>query len=258
MDETYQTYLNRVARMTLPTARAVKIEHVQESPKFLARPDGTRSAASFPGYSIISPPWRDDPGSEAAYQPLQRCQEQIAATLGPEKFAIVPAASFHLTLADLIWDGAYREASSDPAFEGKLRDRVAETFDRYPNPASGPIDWQVLGLVVMTRAIAVALAPTTAQAYDRVIYLRRSLYQNSQLMSMGIEQQYFFTAHVTLGYFGAVEEGLDRDRLNDTLSAASTQHLEAAPPLRVDRAELRKFDDMTHYYREDDWPVLRF
>jgi hypothetical protein len=29
-------------------------------------------------------------------------------------------------------------------------------------------------------------------------------------------------------------------------------------PLNVQRAELRKFDDMMRYYREPDWPVVEF
>ncbi len=259
MDETYQTYLNRVARMTLPTARAVKIEHIQESPKFMPRPGGVRVAAPFPGYSIISPPWQDDGGNDATYPALQRAQEEIVTMLGADAFARVPAPSFHLTLADLIWNGAYREASRHSEFDERLHGCVTEIFDRHqPQLSGGVIGWQVLGLVVMTRAIAVALAPTHEESYDRVIALRRAIYQNSQLVSLGIEQQYFFTAHVTLGYFGRIGADVDRHRLNDTLSAASHQWLDEIPPLQIDRAELRKFDDMTHYYRERDWPVLKF
>ncbi|MEO1378556.1 MAG: DUF1868 domain-containing protein, partial [Cyanobacteria bacterium J06635_10] len=34
MDDNYQTYMNRVARMTLPEAYASQVQYLKESPKF--------------------------------------------------------------------------------------------------------------------------------------------------------------------------------------------------------------------------------
>ncbi len=76
-------------------------------------------------------------------------------------------------------------------------------------------------------------------------------------MALGIEQQYNLTAHITLGYFGDVTD-IDRDRLSQTFWELNQQWLEDSPEYLVQRAELRKFDDMTRYDREPDWPVLNF
>jgi hypothetical protein len=76
---------------------------------------------------------------------------------------------------------------------------------------------------------------------------------------LGIEQQYHFTAHVTLGYFGKISPQLERDRLSDTLTKLNQQALpDEVIPLNVQKAQLRKFEDMMRYSREPDWPVVEF
>ncbi|MBD2183045.1 DUF1868 domain-containing protein [Planktothrix sp. FACHB-1355] len=260
MDENYQTYLNRVARMMLPETYRTQVQYIQESPKFKPLPEGGFQAVSFPGYTTITPPSEEDSENIAFYTHLKDCQEQLLQELDPGLLVAVPPASFHLTLADLIWDGAYRDANENPDFQVQLRHTIGQIF-QHSQPVVGggiPIRWQLLGLMLMPRALAVYLLPADESSYDRIVKLRQAMYQNRDLIALGIEQQYHFTAHVTLAYFGEVSPDLDRDRLSTTLSQFNRRWLENPPELVVKRAELRKFDDMTRYYREADWPVLEF
>lgn len=261
MDDIYQAYVNRVARQTLPEAYRSQVQNLQASPKFERRPDGTFSAVSFPGYSVITPPAAEDGANREFYQQLTALQGQLAHEL-PTNFLIpLPADSFHLTLADLIWDGAYRHANENPHFQELLRDRIGQSFHHCESLVKGvPLYCQVMGILLMPRALAVCLTPKDEESYDRITRLRRSIYQNSGLISLGIEQQYHLTAHITLGYFGDTLEPDERDRLESTLMHLNQQLLLEHPmlPLLVHRAELRKFDDMTRYYREENWPALEF
>jgi 2'-5' RNA ligase len=105
------------------------------------------------------------------------------------------------------------------------------------------------------------LVPKDERSYERTLQFRRFIYQNSALIGLGIEQQYHFTAHITLGYFGEIPPNLERDRLSKTLAAVNEQALgedEDAQTFCIHRAELRKFDDMIRYYREPNWSVLKF
>jgi hypothetical protein len=262
LDETYQTYLNRVARLVLPATYKSQLQHIQESPKFKINPDGTREAVSFPGYTVITPPWGEEPENSAFYNSLQALQKQLLQQLDAGLMVAVPPDSFHLTLTDLIWDSAYRDAKREnPEFERQLQERIRESFQKYQQSFSGgyPIYWQLLGIMIRPRAIAVCLAPQDENSYKRLLEFRRSVYQNSGLIGLGIEQQYHFTAHITLGYFGEISPDLERDRLSNTLSDLNQQALpEELTPLGIRRAELRKFDDMMRYYREPDWPTLDF
>jgi len=261
LDENFQTYLNRAMRMTLPETYRSQVQHIQESPKYQLHPEKGLEALPFPGYTIITPPGsEDDVANQGLFNFLEDFQHQLVQHLSPEVFAPVPPSSFHITLADLIWNGAFRHAIEDASFETQLRDLIHQIFQECEPISEGkPIQFQALGMMVMTRAIAICLAPIEEYAYERILKFRRALYQNQELIRLGIEQQYYFTPHITLGYFGSLPTVENRPEMGEVFVNLNQQWLDREPQMyRVYRAELRKFDDMTRYYRESDWPVFKF
>jgi len=246
--------------MTLPESYISQVQHIQPSPKFELRPEGGRQAVYFPGYSVLTPPAEEDSQNFDFYKNLHVYQQQLLQLSPSELIVPVPPASFHLTLADLIWDSAYRYANENSEFEVQLRYAIAAIFQKYrqSRAQTTPIRWQTLGLIVMPRAVGVCLVPKDEDSYEQILQFRRTIYQNSDLTRLGLEQHYHFTAHITLGYFGDLSPNLDRDRLSTTFSELNQQWLENSKEFSIHRAELRKFDDMTRYYRQPDWPILEF
>jgi hypothetical protein len=110
----------------------------------------------------------------------------------------------------------------------------------------------------MPRAVGVCLVPKNERSYEEIIRFRRIIYQNRKLMGLGVEQHYHFTAHVTLGYFGEIPPELDRINLSMMFSEFNQSLPLDTPDFLINQVELRKFDDMTHYYRQPDWPSLDF
>lgn len=259
MDDNFQDYLNRVARLVSPETYQSQLEHIQESPKFVRQPTGEFLASPFPGYSVITPPCGEEPENGEFYENLQKFQQQLLDSMEPGLLIPVPADSFHFTLADLIWDSAYRDAAKNPEFDQKLHSCMGAIFAESASLGDGkPSQWMVLGTMVRARAVGVCLIPTEEHSYHQVTELRRAIYQNQDLMGLGIEQQYHFTAHITLGYFGEISPNIDRQNLIELLTELNDQWLETTQSMQVKQAELRKFDDMTRYYRESDWPVFEF
>lgn len=248
-------------RLVLPETYQSQVQHIQESAKFRPGADNQGyQPAPFPGYSIITPPAIDDTDNSSLHERLTHYQQQTVDLLGSHFFAPVPPASFHLTLADLIWDSAYRHATeSNSTFDAQLQTCISEIFQQSQMLSEGkPIQFQPVGLMVMTRAIAICLVPTEEHAYERILKFRRAVYQNSQLIGLGVEQQYYFTPHITLGYFGNTASE-DRDRLSQRFEELNQQWLsQDLQAFSVHRAELRKFDDMTNYYREPACPSFEF
>ncbi|MFM2063885.1 MAG: hypothetical protein RLZZ507_3556 [Cyanobacteriota bacterium] len=262
MDDNYQTYLNRVARMTLPESYRTQVQHIQESYKFKSH-DGTRKPAPFPGYTLITPPAAEDTQNADFYRQIESYQRSLLnLPINSDLIVPLPPDSFHFTLADLIWDHAFLHATEkNPQFEQELNSCLGDLFKQYQQlrgEATKPISWQMLGLIVMPRAVAVCLIPKDENSYEEIIQLRRLIYQNRKLMGLGIEQHYHFTAHITLGYFGEIPANLDRIKLSNMLSELNQEWLLNFPEILVHRAELRKFDNMTHYYRQPDWTSLDF
>ncbi|MGC9526800.1 MAG: DUF1868 domain-containing protein [Limnospira sp.] len=246
--------------MTLPEAYLTQLEHIHESPKFASNGMGGRRAVPFPGYSIITPPGGEDVDNADFYQNLATCQQKLGQMFGLNFWAAIPPDSFHFTLADLIWNGAYLDSSRKiPEFDRKLQGAIAESFTVFEGEKNGqPVRWQVLGLMVMPRAIGVCLVPRDEVAYESVLRFRRAIYQNANLIALGIDQQYHLTAHITLGYFGEIPADLDRDKLAYQFSEFNHQWLDNPQEMLVRRAELRKFEDMTAYKREPSWPAIVF
>jgi hypothetical protein len=267
LDDTYQVYVNRLAQMTARDAYKTNGYHIQSSVKYHRADDGTWQPTPFPGYTVITPPWeaRPDGPNQDFYQRLKTCQAELIQQLPPNLCIPVPPGSFHLTLADLIWDDAYRHAQADPAYEDKLRQCVAHCFQRSQSSLTShaPITWQSLGLILMPRAVGIGLVPKNEASYNSICTLRRQLYQNSELMSLGIEQQYHFTAHITLGYFGdttPIKEQPDpmAEQISQILTDLNTLWLDADPIPHFDitQIQFRQFPDMTRYQRAEDWPAI--
>jgi hypothetical protein len=266
VDDNYQTYLNRVARTTLPETYQTQVQHIQESSKFSLASTGERKAAAFPGYTLITPPSGEESQNSAFYTQIELYQEQLLKLAADadlsDLIVALPASSFHMTIADLIWDSAYRHACDrNPHFESDLQSCCGKIFQQYQqnnNEPQGENRWNILGIMVMPRAIGISLVPQNQASYEPIVQLRRKIYQNPQLISLGIEQQYHYTAHITLAYFGQPKPDWKRDRFADTMAQLNQQWLTNTPDLTINRVELRKFDDMTCYYRQPDWAVIDF
>lgn len=248
-----------MARLTLRDSYLSSLQHIQGSPKYSVRADGKPDPAPFPGYSVISPPAESDALNTDFYQHLNQCQELLLSLLGPDLMVPVPQDSFHFTLADLIWESAYQQARQNPDFDEQLRSCIADSFGQCASLAAGkPLSFEILGIIVRTRAIGVCLLPSDEDSYERLVAFRRAIYQNPALMALGIEQQYHFTAHITLGYFAPVSPELDRSALSAGLFDFNQRWLENSQKFTVAQAQLRQFEDMTQYNRQPDWPVFTF
>jgi hypothetical protein len=257
LDDQYQAYVNRVVGSTKLDFYRQQLPLIHSSPKFQKQGSGDYQPVAFPGYSIIAPPASEDPVNGAYYQALADCWQRLNAKL-PEGLLIpLPTESLHITLTDLIWNTDFVAAIQNPDFDGKLRSELADVFAEIP-AGMAPIRLQTVGLMVMPRAIGLTLIPDTESAYNRILELRRSVYQHPTILGLGIQQQYHFTAHITLGYFGDIPGAFEVDAIANHLADINRYSLANLPEFVIERAELRRFDDMMAYHRDADWPCFQF
>lgn len=262
MDDTYAIYLNRITQMALPQAYQNQVQSIQASTKFHDLPSGCVQAAPVPGYTIITPPQVDESINAQFYLRLHTYQQQLLALAGEALIVPLPLTSLHLTLADLIAGDAYEQACDrNPNYEADLHACIETIFSQhqqqYPQ-ALTPIKWGMHSLIVMPRAIGVALVPKQFSDYAQIIDFRDSIYRNAQLAALEIKQHYHFTAHITLGYFRPMPAVLNRDRLADQFIRLNQSWLNTLPAFVINRAELRKFDDMNRFYRQPNWAKISF
>jgi hypothetical protein len=255
MDGNYQTYINRVVQMTLPSNYEQQLHNIQPSPKFKQG-----QPVEFPGFSVITPPWAEENVNDHLYKYLEKVTMQLEQELGKNLFIALPSSTFHLTIVDLIWEKSYLNALKEKSnFDQLLIKEITKIFKQYQETIQelNSLELEVLGLSIFPRAISVCLAPTET-SYKIIIKLRQLIYQAEQIIKLGIEQQYDFVAHVTLGYFGEIGANLDFNQVQSTLTKINEQWLDEAPPLfQLKTIELRKFNDMITYNRQEDWPTIQ-
>ena len=255
MNETYQEYINRVAQLTLPLTCSTQLQTIQTSPKFV---EG--EAVPFPGYSVITPTKKDDEHNQKFYNQIELIQQSIIQQLEPGFVIPLTPESFHFTIADLIWANSYQQAVKENSnFDSQLQTQIEQSFRQYEETTDYQtlIQWQLLGIVIRPRAIMACLAPKDRESYQAIVDLRQCVYQNAGLIALGVEQQYDFTAHITLGYFDRIEANINRSEVCVIVSQIGDRLLEGEPTIiTVRRAELRKFDDMLNYHRQADWAAI--
>lgn len=258
MDGNYQTYINRVVQMTLPANYKQQLKNIQSSPKFI-----NGEPVEFPGYSVITPPSKEDNYNAKFYQELEVIANRLNQELSPGFYVGLPKESFHLTLADLIWDTAYVNAVKKNAdFDRLLINEMSKIFQEYKKSiveisCIDKLELEVIGLSVFPRAIAICLAPTES-SYEPIIKLRQLIYQNEEIIKLGIEQQYDFSAHVTLGYFDKIDDNIDIEKIESIIKNVNDLLLEnTAPIFDLQQFELRKFTDMINYIREAEWATFK-
>ncbi len=257
MNETYPEYINRVGQLTLPSNHTLQLKSIQKSPKF-----SQRKALPFPGYSVITPPNSEDNLNSNFYSKVENLQQELNQFIDSGLIIPLPPPSFHFTIADLIWDNSYQQAvGENPNFSEQLREQIKNIFNQYQNIQGqfSSIEWQLYGIAIRPRAIIICLAPKDQESYQAIMELRSYIYQNAGLMALGIEQQYDFTGHISLGYFGEITENLNRDILSEAIAKINDLLLEdSLPILKINRIELRQFDDMLTYHRQPDWAVVEY
>lgn len=256
LDDQYQVYINRLMGMTRLDHYRSQWPLIQPSPKFDVLPNGSIQPAFFPGYTLMTPPGSQDSGNSDFFQRLETVKNEFWQVLPPNLGVPLPWETFHLTIADLIWDSTYKQqVESRPEYEAELQAQIAEVLAQQPSTGK-TIGLKVLGFMVMTRAIAVCVTPNTEADYQTILNLRRSLYQKSDLLALGIDQQYHFTGHITLGYFvGSEGITVDADKLSQQLDRLNDVFLADFPEFQLQTVELRKFKNMLEFERQENWPV---
>ena len=251
MNISYQGYVNKVIQTTLTTNYQQQLKFIQSSPKF-----SQGKAMPFPGYTIMTPPQKEDIYNDGIYQSLIELQNQLHTQLEPDFFVPLPPETFHVTVADLIWNKEYLNAVKEKEhFEQSLITQIDHIFTESAKEIEQitNLDLEVIGISIFPRAITVCFIPTE-ESYEPLMKIRQLIYQNEQIINLGIEQHYDFIGHVTLGYLQQVSEDLDRNKVGSIITEINNQWIaNDLPMFNIKQWELRKFEDMVTYIRQPEW-----
>lgn len=224
--------------------------------RFQRSDSGEWKPVNYPGYTIITPTFEDDIDNIRTYTRLGDVQQILLQRLDLFKYAPAPITSFHLTIADLIAGRSYENhvfGTKEQILQQVLFSRIIP-----PTPLN-PILMKVRGVSLFTMGAIVALvAAIDKSGYDRLISFRDSIYDNGLLRDFGVERKFKFTGHITLAYIEGMLSERDQNWLAETLIDINKRFFTNSLQFNIKRAEVRKFDNMLRYYRQEAWKVFNF
>ena len=255
MEDSFTEYNERISSMM--SEEAIRQRSSQLTPptrRFSRGADGDWEPIGHPGYTVITPTFVDESKNISTYARLGDVQHFLLKRLGVATNAPAPVTAFHLTVADLVAGKTYTEK-----VQGSKQQRLLQALSSVFNqlPLHGGIRLQISGLSLFAAGFIIAVAQAAdASGYKRLMLLRNAIYDDTQLRDLGVERRFKFTGHITLAYIEDALSQQDRDHIAKTLSIAN-RHLFTKPlSLEVVWAEIRRFDDMSAFYRQGGWPVF--
>ncbi|HWQ43810.1 MAG TPA: hypothetical protein VN456_17510, partial [Desulfosporosinus sp.] len=132
-----------------------------------------------------------------------------------------------------------------------------QLFSRISSSTS--VKYEVKGLSVFPQGVIAAIvSPVTENDYQRLQALRDYLYTDKVLKNLGVERKRSFYGHITLFYIEEKLSGKDRRMLADAVIDINKRFFSTPLPFNLTRAEVRKFNNFSEFYRRDYWPVYVF
>jgi hypothetical protein len=249
-----QKQLNEVA----PTQVKFSANAVQPTDYFIYKGKSWEPNA-YPGYAVISMV-NNNPGNDELTPLLINIQNELHYNLQPlNAFYMLPAASFHQTVANTL--------SADRFIENVLAAGLDKDYPAYIDRAFQhthitrqlqPIRMRLIGLAVFGTAIGVLGTFDSDADYKRITDFRSGFYEDAQLNNLDVKMTRPFIGHITLGYAAQKLNKNQREHLANTINEINEQVFSKKHYFNISQAELRRYDHLAEFKTEANYPVYPF
>lgn len=253
MEMNYVDYLKHVENVLKKETIREFASQLKTLGKFQESSDGLWEPVPYSGYTLITPTFLDDLENVGFYRLFSDIREELFWNIPFPGIVWVPTITLHLTIGRLISGDVFASRIMNSREEEFLF-ALSQLFSQLSSSRS--LKYEVKGLSVFPEGVIAAIvSPVTEDDYQRLQAFRDFLYTDEVLKDLGVERKRGFYGHVTLFY---IEEELseeDRRMLVEAITDINKRFLSTPLPFNLARAEVRKFDNFSEFYRQDHWPV---
>lgn len=253
----YGAYQARQWHEVSPEGLRARVARLVPGQKFVHRA-GSWAPVPYVGHAVVS--MVDGPvENEPLREQLCAVQNQLSYNLAdPGVLCLLPAASFHQTIANTLSDQRYRQWVVERGLVADYPRRVTSVFEDLPPTLSlDRLSMRMIGLSIFSNALGVLGLFDREEDFQRVLHFRDHFYGHDRIGLLGIRRTRPFIGHITLAY---VERALD-----DALRARLVEVAEAINRLLAQRdlrfhlpcAELRAYDHLAEFRPLPGLPVYR-
>ncbi|EGW40084.1 hypothetical protein [Desulfosporosinus sp. OT] len=251
----YEEYLKYVENVLKEETIEESATQLKTLGKFQESSDGLWEPVPYSGYTLITPTFFDDSENVDFYGLLSDLREELFWNILLPGTVWAPTLALHMTIGRLI---------SGDVFATRIMNSREEEFllalnQVSPTTKSRALNYEVKGLSIFPQGVIAAIvSPVTEDDYQRLQDFRNNLYTDAVLKQLGVERKRNFRGHITLFY---LEEKLfkkESKKLAGAVADINRRSFANPLPFILERAEVRKFDNFSEFYRRDHWPVYRF
>lgn len=226
--------------------------------KFQESNDGLWEPVPYSGYSLMTPTFLDDSENVGFYRLFYDIREELFWKIPVPGIVWAPTIALHLTIGHLISGNVFASSIMNSR-EDELLLALSQLFPKISSSTSSSLKYQVKGLSIFPQGVIAAIvSPVTADDYQRLQALRDHLYTDIVLKNIGVERKRSFHGHITLFYIEEKLSGKDKRMLADAVTDINKRFFSKPLPFSLTRAEVRKFDNFSEFYRQDHWPYYQF
>jgi hypothetical protein len=194
-------------------------------------------------------------GNEGLPFRLSALQDELRAYLPPPAYYMLPVASFHQTVANMVSAERYRVTILDGGLEKEYPAIVGAAFAQLPSPVTAPpVSMRLLGISIFGTALGLLGSFEKEEDYDRIIRFRSLLYGNHRLAALDIGITRPFIGHITLAYIEQELSGVEREHLARVVNGINERIRPKNYSFALSTTGLYRYDHLAAFYREDSWP----
>lgn len=253
MEMNYVDYLKQVDNVLKEETIKKFARQIKTLGKFQESRDGLWEPVPYSGYTLITPTFLDDHENVGFYRLLSDIREELFWNILFPGVVWAPTITLHLTIGRLISGDIFASRIMNSREEEFLL-ALSQLFSQISSSSS--LKYEVKGLSIFPQGVIAAIvSPVTENDYQRLQAFRDNLYTDKVLKNLGVERKRSFHGHITLFYIEEELSRKDRRMLADAVTEINKRFFSTPLPFDLARAEVRKFDDISEFYRLDHWPV---
>ena len=258
MEMDYVDYLKHVENILKEETIREFASQLETLGMFQESCDGLWEPVQYSGYTLITPTFLDDHENVGLYRHLSDIREELFWNILLPGIVWAPTIALHMTIGRLISGDVFASRIMNSREEEFLL-ALSQLFSQISSSRSCSIKFEVKGLSIFPQGVIAAIvSPVTEDDYQRLQAFRDYLYTDKVLDTLGVERKRSFHGHITLFYNEEKLSRIDRRKLADAVIDINKRFFSKPLPFNLTRAEVRKFGNISEFYRRDHWPWYVF
>jgi hypothetical protein len=208
----------------------------------------------YPGFAVVSMV-DENPGNLRLPESLKAIQSELLEQCPREgSFYMLPASSFHQTVANTLSEERFLKHIVRPGLEPVYPDLIAMVFEKMAVQPVRALPMRLIGLSIFGTALGILGVFDNEADYCRILDFRSAFYSDPGLRALDVRMTRPFIGHITLAYLEADPDTRQRQALAAAVHRINRSLENSMPAFNLSITGLRRYHHLSAFLREEDYP----